>query len=87
MYRIKKSKGSPYSITECMVSELIPVLGSQPEDDASHEHGSLATIYRISYDNLTITPKLQLTYNRKSNLQNISRRTQGFLRYESLAKS
>jgi len=26
----KKGKGSPYSITECMVPEPIPVLGSQP---------------------------------------------------------
>jgi len=26
----KKGKGSPYSITERMVPELIPVLGSQP---------------------------------------------------------
>ena len=26
-------KGSPYSITECRVPELIPVLGSQPAGD------------------------------------------------------
>jgi len=32
---IKKGKGSPYSITE--VPELIPVLGSQPAGDVSHE--------------------------------------------------
>jgi len=25
-----KGKGSPFSITECRVPELIPVLGSQP---------------------------------------------------------
>jgi len=30
-------KGSPYSITEHRVLELIPVLGSQPADDASHK--------------------------------------------------
>jgi len=30
-------KFSPYSITECMVPELIPVLGSQPAGDASHK--------------------------------------------------
>jgi len=35
-----KFKGSPYSITECRVPELIPVLGSQPAGDVSHEPGS-----------------------------------------------
>jgi len=29
----KKDKGSPYSITERSVPELIPVLGSQPAGD------------------------------------------------------
>jgi len=32
-------KGSPYSITERRVSELIPVLGSQPAGDVSHIPG------------------------------------------------
>jgi len=32
-----KGKGSPYSITERMVPELIPVLGSQPVGDVSHK--------------------------------------------------
>jgi len=32
-------KGSPYSITKRRVSELIPVLGSQPASDVSHEPG------------------------------------------------
>jgi len=36
----KKGKGSPYSITECRVPELIPVLGSQPAGDVSHKPGS-----------------------------------------------
>ena len=36
---IKKGKGSPYSITECRVPELIPVLGSQPAGDVSHKPG------------------------------------------------
>jgi len=36
---IKKSKGSPYSITERRVPELIPVLGSQPAGDVSHKPG------------------------------------------------
>ena len=33
----KKGRGSPYSITECRVSELILVLGSQPAGDVSHK--------------------------------------------------
>jgi len=32
-----KGKGIPYSITERMVPELIPVLGSQPAGDVSHK--------------------------------------------------
>ena len=35
----KKIKGSPYSITERRVPELIPVLGSQPAGDVSHKPG------------------------------------------------
>ena len=35
----KKGKDSPYSITERMVPELIPVLGSQPAGDVSHKPG------------------------------------------------
>jgi len=33
----KVKKGSPYSITERRVLELIPVLGSQPAGDMSHK--------------------------------------------------
>ena len=33
------NKGSPYSITERRVPELIPVLGSQSADDVSHKPG------------------------------------------------
>jgi len=32
-------KGSPYSITERMVPELIPALGCQPAGDVSHKPG------------------------------------------------
>jgi len=32
-----KGKGSPYSITERRVPELIPVLGSQPAGDVNHK--------------------------------------------------
>jgi len=36
----KKGKGSPYSITERRVPELIPVLGSQPAVDVQiHKRG------------------------------------------------
>jgi len=34
-----KVKGSPYSITERRVPELIPLLGSQPAGDVSHKPG------------------------------------------------
>jgi len=34
-----KGKGSPYSITERRVPELIPDLGSQPADDVNHKPG------------------------------------------------
>jgi len=35
-----KGKGSPYSITDRGVPELIPILGSQPAGDVSHKPGS-----------------------------------------------
>ena len=35
-----KGKGSPYSITEHRVPELVPVLGSQPAGDVSYKPGS-----------------------------------------------
>jgi len=34
-----KDKGSPYSIAERRVPELIPALGSQPVGDVSHKPG------------------------------------------------
>jgi len=37
MFYVKKDKGSPYSITERRIPELIPVLGSQPAGDVSHK--------------------------------------------------
>jgi len=36
---LSKAKGSPYSITERRVPELIPVLGNQPAGDVSHKPG------------------------------------------------
>jgi len=38
-YKYKKGKGSPYSITERRVPELIPVLGSQSAGVVSHKPG------------------------------------------------
>jgi len=35
----KKGKGSPYSVNERRVPELIAVLGSQPAGDVSHKPG------------------------------------------------
>jgi len=39
MLKKKNRKGSPYSITERRVPELITVLGSQPAGDVSHKPG------------------------------------------------
>jgi len=35
-----EKKGSPFSITERRILELIPVLSSQPAGDVSHKPGS-----------------------------------------------
>ena len=40
----KKGKGSPYSIVERRVPELIPVLCSQPARDVSHKPGGRLTL-------------------------------------------
>jgi len=37
---LKKGKGSPYSITERRVPQLIPVLGSHPAGDVSYKTAS-----------------------------------------------
>jgi len=39
LVQAKKGKFSPYSTTERRVSELIPVIGSQPAGDVSHKPG------------------------------------------------
>jgi len=36
---VQKGKGSPYSINDRSVLELIPILGSQPAGDVSHKPG------------------------------------------------
>jgi len=42
---LQKGKGSPYSITERRVQELIPVLGSQPAGDVSHKPGNRLPLF------------------------------------------
>jgi len=50
----KKGKGSPYSITERKVPELIPVLDSQPAGDVSHKPGGRLPL-------LSVRPAVTLT--------------------------
>ena len=38
-FLVANKKGIPYSIAECRVPELIPVLGSQSAGDVSHKPG------------------------------------------------
>ena len=40
-----KGRGSPYSITERRVPELIPVLGSQHAGDVSHKPGGRLLLF------------------------------------------
>jgi len=40
LFAYRKGKGSPYSIAECRVPELISVSGSQPAGYVSHKRGS-----------------------------------------------
>jgi len=42
---VDKGKGSPYSINERRVPELITVLGSQPAGDVSHKPGGMGCHY------------------------------------------
>ena len=55
LYAVECKKGSPYSISERRVPELIPVLGSQPAGDASHKPGGIGCHY--------FPPGLQLPRN------------------------
>jgi len=52
--RTSKSKGSPYSITERRVPELIPVLDSQLAGDVSHKPGARLPL-------LSVRPTVTLT--------------------------
>ena len=42
-----KVKGSPYSITERRVLEVIPVLGSQPAGDVNHKPDGRLPLFSI----------------------------------------
>ena len=46
-------KGSPYSITERRVPELIPVLGSQPAGGVSHKPGGRLPLFFARPDAVT----------------------------------
>jgi len=61
---VKKSTGSPYSITERRVPELIPVLGSQPAGDVSHKSGGRLPLLSAK---TTIKHHSNFTYSRKIN--------------------
>ena len=52
MYRVK-GKGSPRSITKRRVTEVIPVLGSQPAGDVSHKLGGRLPLLTVR---LAVTP-------------------------------
>ena len=53
-YATSHAKGNPYSIIERRVPELIPILGSQPAGDVSHEpSGRLPLLYARSAVTLT----------------------------------
>jgi len=50
-------KGSPYSITERRVPELIPVLGSQPAGDVNHKPGGRLPLLSARPAVTSATPK------------------------------
>jgi len=56
-----KGTGSPYSITERRVPELIPVLGSQPAGDVSHKPGGRLLSLSARPAVTPATPKMAAT--------------------------
>jgi len=52
----KKGKGSPYSITERRVPELIPDLRSQPAGDVSHKPDGRLPLLSTSLTRPAVTP-------------------------------
>ena len=57
-----KGKGSPYSITERRIPELIPVLGSQPAGDVSHKPGGRLSLLSARPAVTPATVKRAATY-------------------------
>ena len=67
------AKGSPYSITERRVPELIPVLGSQPAGDESHKPGgrlpllsarpAVMGLLQLRYEHDSSTIRLRFDYD------------------------
>jgi len=55
-------KGSPYSINDCRVLELIPVLGSQPAGDMSHKPGGRLPLLSTRTEVTLATLKRTATY-------------------------
>jgi len=53
----RSKKGSPYSITERRVPELIPVLGSQPAGDVNHKPGGRLPLLSARLAVTSATPK------------------------------
>jgi len=56
-----KGKGSPYSINECRVPEVIPVLGSQPAGNVSHKPGGKLPLLSTRPAVTLATPKRAAT--------------------------
>ena len=44
---VHRKKGSPYSITERRVPQLIPVLGSQPAGDVNHKPDGRLPLFSV----------------------------------------
>jgi len=55
-------KGNPYSINDCRVPELIPVLGSQPAGDMSHKPGGRLPLLSARTEVTLATLKRTATY-------------------------
>ena len=60
-HRHRIDKGSPHSITERRVPELIPVLGSQLADDVSHKPGGRLPLLSARPAVTPVTPKRAAT--------------------------